>query len=641
MKPSTMKISTYFNIGIGVSFLVIATVLVIIINHQQREQAVAEAEEKAILILNRNLAIHKYFNGVHQPKPFVSDRCPSYTARQIDSHFKSFDSGDFYFKESAINARNARYEADEYEKDFIRRLNGDKGITSHSDIHPINGKPYLVVLRRGTVFEKECLGCHGDPERAPAGLIKAYGSKKGFHHKEGEVASALSVRIPLGVAYGGANRFSLGLSALLIFIFMLLFGAQLWVNKRILLRQIYALRDKALRIAADERNLDEVISVRFGREFQEMAEAFNAMSQALRKNRDHLEELIRERTIELSTTNRRLQDEVVKRKQTEEVLHESERRQRTLISNLPGIVYRCRNDQGLAMEFISNGCKNLTGYPSSDLVDNAVLSYGDLIVPEDREYVRFEIRSALEEKGPYQLTYRIRTASGEVRWVWEQGTGVWNMAGKLLALEGFITDITERKTAEEELRKAHGELEKANLDLERLAREDGLTGIANRRHFNETLENEVRRACRAGDFLSLILCDIDYFKLYNDHYGHIAGDSCLKAVGKVLQRVFRRTGELPARYGGEEFAVILPDVPPDQAAKLAETLRLEMLSEAVPHAASDVSEYVTLSIGVTGARVTMDMKAEWLTHEADKALYVSKRNGRNLVTCNAFDETGS
>jgi len=181
----------------------------------------------------------------------------------------------------------------------------------------------------------------------------------------------------------------------------------------------------------------------------------------------------------------------------------------------------------------------------------------------------------------------------------------------------------------EELTIALGE---KNRELEVFAREDALTGLANRRHFNEVLDAEIKRALRTGQFLSLILCDVDFFKKYNDQYGHIAGDKCLQAIGKIMRGSFKRAGDVPARYGGEEFAAILPDTTPDKAAQLAERLRLELIAQALPHALEGVPGQVTLSVGVVGVRATREHSAEWFIREADQALYRSKENGRNQVT---------
>ena len=149
------------------------------------------------------------------------------------------------------------------------------------------------------------------------------------------------------------------------------------------------------------------------------------------------------------------------RKRAQEALQESQRRLTTLMSNLPGMAYRCQNDPEWTMEFVSEGCRPLTGYPRQDLTNNRRLSYADLILPDDREMVWNTIQEKLATREPFQLVYRIRTADGDERWVWEQGRGVFGDGGEVTALEGFITDITERKRAEEALRESEALLNRS------------------------------------------------------------------------------------------------------------------------------------------------------------------------------------
>ena len=195
-----------------------------------------------------------------------------------------------------------------------------------------------------------------------------------------------------------------------------------------------------------------------------------------------------------------------------------------------------------------------------------------------------------------------------------------------------IRNHLELKRQRDMLEHLSQELADKNSILESLAREDGLTGVANRRQFDEILDAEIRRSGRTGQPLSLVLCDIDFFKSYNDCYGHLAGDDCLRNIGILLKMVFRRVGDLVARYGGEEFAVILPNTEADQAAQLAETLRQEMLAAGLPHRSSSIADNVTISIGVVTASCTDEHGPEWFIGMADNAMYESKENGRNRVT---------
>lgn len=160
---------------------------------------------------------------------------------------------------------------------------------------------------------------------------------------------------------------------------------------------------------------------------------------------------------------------------------------------------------------------------------------------------------------------------------------------------------------------------------------DALTGIANRRHFDVTLERELRRTQRAGGTLALLLIDIDSFKPYNDHYGHPQGDACLASVAQALARMLKRPADLAARYGGEEFAAILPDTTPDQARGLAEAIRAHVASLAMPAAPGAAHRQVTISIGVAGADRDRHTEPAALVAAADAALYAAKHAGRNRV----------
>ncbi|WP_373232496.1 diguanylate cyclase [Cohnella sp.] len=202
--------------------------------------------------------------------------------------------------------------------------------------------------------------------------------------------------------------------------------------------------------------------------------------------------------------------------------------------------------------------------------------------------------------------------------------------GVLLGYIGVATDITERKKAEEKLRKA-------NEILQELSLQDGLTGFSNRRHFDEALEREWISARKDSSSLSLILFDIDYFKNYNDSYGHQAGDECLRTVAAMLKAMIQRKTDIYARYGGEEFALILPNTNIDRAAGIAELVRLAIEACAIPNAESQVSEFITISAGV--ATVNPDTMPDFnaLVAEADALLYKAKQEGRNRVKASIIE----
>nr|WP_256386692.1 diguanylate cyclase [Hydrocoleum sp. CS-953] len=164
-----------------------------------------------------------------------------------------------------------------------------------------------------------------------------------------------------------------------------------------------------------------------------------------------------------------------------------------------------------------------------------------------------------------------------------------------------------------------------------MANLDGLTQIPNRRSFDEYLALEWQRHLREQQFLSLIMIDIDYFKRYNDHYGHQGGDNCLIRVAQAISQVPQRPTDLVARYGGEEFAVILPNTNIEGAFTIAESIRQAIASVSIPHAQSEVSQFVTLSLGGASMIPTIKGTSEDLIALADHALYKAKRQGRDRV----------
>lgn len=179
--------------------------------------------------------------------------------------------------------------------------------------------------------------------------------------------------------------------------------------------------------------------------------------------------------------------------------------------------------------------------------------------------------------------------------------------------------------------KNHLELKRKSDLLARLGQIDGLTGISNRRHLETRLGQEWDRCQRHGRPLSLVMIDVDHFKSFNDHYGHGHGDDCLRHVAMALSACNRRSGDLLARYGGEEFMALLPDTTAEQAARTAEELRKAVQSLGIAHHYSSSAATVTASLGVATVVPSKRSTADQLMEEADKALYLAKRAGRNCV----------
>lgn len=191
---------------------------------------------------------------------------------------------------------------------------------------------------------------------------------------------------------------------------------------------------------------------------------------------------------------------------------------------------------------------------------------------------------------------------------------IYDDAGALIAVVETVRDITAQHEAQQ--------------SLLTLAAEDGLTGLPNRRSFDELLKTEVRRASREDETLSLLMVDVDCFKAFNDTYGHQSGDDCLRAVAQAMAGALHRAGDTVARYGGEEFAVVLPKTDTAAALQIAERLRIAIEDLGIRHEGSRASEVVTASLGAATGHGA-DLDADRLVAAADSALYVSKHEGRN------------
>jgi diguanylate cyclase (GGDEF)-like protein len=201
------------------------------------------------------------------------------------------------------------------------------------------------------------------------------------------------------------------------------------------------------------------------------------------------------------------------------------------------------------------------------------------------------------------------------------------------SIENLESQVIERTA---KLQQSETSLKQANLELKKLVNLDGLTKIANRRCFNDRIQSEWERLSREHQPLSLLLFDIDYFKHYNDCYGHQLGDECLKSIAQALQQTLCRPADLLARYGGEEFVAILPNTEINGAIIVAEEMRMAIANLKIPHQNSDISNMVTVSIGITSLIPSPQQKTSILIKQADIALYNAKQKGRNRAI--VFDE---
>ncbi|WP_019026371.1 sensor domain-containing diguanylate cyclase [Colwellia piezophila] len=225
--------------------------------------------------------------------------------------------------------------------------------------------------------------------------------------------------------------------------------------------------------------------------------------------------------------------------------------------------------------------------------------------------------------GPFNLDTNWHSFVSLLIFVFSLGLSVYVIATKRYELKSAHAKL------EEKVKKRTFKLNQANKKLTNMSRTDGLTGIANRRHFDYFLENEWARAIRNHSPISLLIIDIDYFKQYNDIYGHVKGDECLKLITSTAQRLVHRPSDLIARYGGEEFAVILPET--TETESLAQHIRTEICSLKIPHEGSDIYDYVSVSIGCCTIFPKKGTLAKHLIELTDKALYNAKDAGRNNV----------
>ena len=280
-----------------------------------------------------------------------------------------------------------------------------------------------------------------------------------------------------------------------------------------------------------------------------------------------------------------------------------------LLGHLPGMVYRRRGDQAGTMEFVSGGCFDLAGYRPVDLMSSDAEVRQKLIHPDDWSSVEREIEEALRAKRIFHVAYRLRTASGQVRWASEHGRGIFSRRGALTAVEGYISDITEQKLAEQ-------------LLAEQAIR-DALTGLYNRRFFDERIDVELARASRNRHGVSFLMCDLDYFKSVNDAHGHQVGDEVLRTVaGAVLSST--RGSDLIVRWGGDEIVVVLSESNESGGRIVAKRIQRTV------RRLSDVRGIrFDISIGIA-VFPTHGESVDQLIRLADRALYVAKKTGERL-----------
>ncbi|MBR8831174.1 MAG: diguanylate cyclase [Chlorogloea purpurea SAG 13.99] len=278
--------------------------------------------------------------------------------------------------------------------------------------------------------------------------------------------------------------------------------------------------------------------------------------------------------------------------------------------------------------YVNRGFELMTGYSAGEVIGKncRFLQRKEIDQPGIRE-----LRQAVADKSPCCVTLRNFRKDGSLFWNEISLSPILNNAGEVIYYIGVQTDISDRQRSQEELERSRASIKKMNQELHRLTNLDGLTGIANQRCFDETLETEWQRCSRERLPLALILLDIDFFKPFNDTYGHLRGDDCLKTVASALNRCVQRGTDLAARCGGEEFAVILPNTTADEALKVAGEIQEELKNLKITHESSRVSDRVTMSIGIATEIPQPGLSAKDLRNSADQALYLAKEQGRDRI----------
>ncbi len=325
---------------------------------------------------------------------------------------------------------------------------------------------------------------------------------------------------------------------------------------------------------------------------------------------------------QIERQNKLLNIEIIERQKVETALRISENKYKAIYQQAAeGIIII--DAKGAILE--ANPQMNLMlHYPTGALTG---VDVHDLIHPEDLKITPSQIPEIIDGQTVF-LDRRMRTAEGDYL--------LFERSGRLVEENRILLlyrDITDRRAAEIAL-------EKANKELDRLANLDGLTQIANRRKFETTLKIEWQRLSREQLPMTIILGDIDFFKQFNDLYGHQEGDSCLITIAQTLEHMLHRSGDLVARFGGEEFIILLPNTHSDGGQQIAEEIRKAVLGLRILHKNSKCSLYVTMSLGVSTIVPNRETLPEDLVAIADKALYIAKKTGRNRVEVGNVDFLG-
>ena len=321
--------------------------------------------------------------------------------------------------------------------------------------------------------------------------------------------------------------------------------------------------------------------------------------------------------------------DVTELKEIEEILQESKNKFETIA--MSSASWEAWFDEKGVLVWTNDLVEEITGFTLEESFEKDDLIRNLLISDDSQETLDEKFKTTLELQRGGSSEARIKSKDGSCKWILINWRPVISDNKDFKGFRTSIVDITEKKKAEFAATELAQQLKKEKEVAERNSLTDGMTGLANRRYLDEQIMLEYFRMKRTGEKLSIIMLDVDFFKLYNDAYGHLQGDECLKMVAKVLKTTIKRATDIAARYGGEEFVVLLPDTDEIGAIKVAETLRANVEAMKMEHKDSRISDVVTVSIGVATFDKHSLVAPENLVQKADEALYEAKNSGRNKV----------
>lgn len=624
----TPRISHVLGLTNVILFVLATLALVTFVNYGMRRHSLEEARNRSRVILERNLAVHQYFNSHLKPRLFErleqsgsleptyfdpTWMSSTYAVREMNRIFYAnvAENDGLYYKEAAIDARSPANEADEHERAFLAALRQDPNLNEWSGVREIDGKPFFEVMVRGESMEASCLRCHLNPDLAPADLVARYGPERSFDRFEGQLVSALSVRIPLAAAYASADRFSHSLYGVIGAVLVALFLFQWFVGRRLVVGPLRKIHDKVVQIVHNESRLGEQVGSFETREFNEVAAAFNSLSTNLKHSWDTLESQVAQRTEELHHTNRLLEEDIRERQEVEDALRAFSEFNASVINSLHDalIVIDAQDYRILSVNEVflrEEGCQNekevlgrtchevIHGYSSPCFNDGRDCSLVRSATAGEKVVVENEVQTPEGIRFKEVVAVPIKTADGEVRQIIH-----------------ISRDVTERKEAESRIRE--------------LAYFDALTGLPNRRLFMDRLRQSMKMAQRRGKKLAVLFVDLDRFKNINDSLGHQMGDELLTRVARFMEECTRNMDTV-ARLSGDEFAIILEDVEHDDSPAIFAQRILDIFTE--PVWVGGHQTYSSCSIGI--ALFPRDAEdADTLLKNADIAMYEAKRLGRN------------